>query len=502
VSGKRIDTRIDQAGDAVVDAPADNGISDKPAASPARDARAGLPSVDRLISRPEIAALVGAHGRGLVLTVVREVLAAHRPQLAMPPSSDIDDPAIDLVKAITTRLQALMADSLRPVLNLTGTVLHTNLGRAPLPPEALEAITRVASGASNLEFDLTTGRRGERDDHVAQWLCRLTGAPAAAVVNNNAAAVVLLLNALALRREVIVSRGELIELGGSFRLPDIMLRAGCRLREVGTTNRTHLRDFAEAIGPQTALIMKVHASNYRIEGFTAEPDERELAALARSHDIPFVIDLGSGTLTDLTRFGLPDEPTPEQALANGADLVTFSGDKLLGGPQAGMLVGRTDLIDRIRRNPLKRAMRCDKLTIAALAAVLRLYGNPERLVERIPALRQLARPSPPIEALAQRVAPVVARWLDTRARVTVASMYSQIGSGSLPLDTLPSFGLRIEPLATKRASGSALGRLATELRNLPTPVIGRVSDGALWLDLRCIEDEAAFIRLFEPHAAP
>ena len=463
-----------------------------------RDARAGLPSVDRLMNRPEIAALIGAHGRSMVLSVVREVLSASRPQLEAVAA----DTAFDLVQAITARLQALMADSLRPVLNLTGTVLHTNLGRAPLPPEALEAIARVASGASNLEFDLATGRRGERDDHVAQWLCRLTGAPAAAVVNNNAAAVVLLLNALALRREVIVSRGELIELGGSFRLPDIMSRAGCRLREVGTTNRTHLRDFADAIGPQTALIMKVHASNYRIEGFTAEPDERELAELARQHRIPFVIDLGSGTLTDLTRFGLPAEPTPDQALANGADLVTFSGDKLLGGPQAGMLVGRADLIERIRRNPLKRAMRCDKLTLAALGAVLRLYGNPDRLIERIPALRQLARPGAPIEALAQRVCPAVARWLGDRANVAVAPMFSQIGSGSLPLDTLPSFGLRIEPRATKRSAGSALGRLATELRSLPIPVIGRVSDGALWLDLRCLDDETAFLRLFETDAAP
>ena len=463
-----------------------------------RDVRAGLPSVDRLMNRPEIAALIGAHGRSMVLSVVREVLAASRPQLEAVAA----DTAFDLVQGITARLQALMADSLRPVLNLTGTVLHTNLGRAPLPPEALEAIARVASGASNLEFDLATGRRGERDDHVAQWLCRLTGAPAAAVVNNNAAAVVLLLNALALRREVIVSRGELIELGGSFRLPDIMSRAGCRLREVGTTNRTHLRDFADAIGPQTALIMKVHASNYRIEGFTAEPDERELAELARQHRIPFVIDLGSGTLTDLTRFGLPAEPTPDQALANGADLVTFSGDKLLGGPQAGMLVGRADLIERIRRNPLKRAMRCDKLTLAALGAVLRLYANPDRLIERIPALRQLARPGAPIEALAQRVCPAVARWLGDRANVAVAPMFSQIGSGSLPLDTLPSFGLRIEPRATKRSAGSALGRLATELRSLPIPVIGRVSDGALWLDLRCLDDETAFLRLFETDAAP
>ena len=257
------------------------------------------------------------------------------------------------------------------------------------------------------------------------------------------------------------------------------------------------------IGPKTEARLAEHGIATLLDLLSFFPRRcRELAELARQHRIPFVIDLGSGTLTDLTRFGLPAEPTPDQALANGADLVTFSGDKLLGGPQAGMLVGRADLIERIRRNPLKRAMRCDKLTLAALGAVLRLYGNPDRLIERIPALRQLARPGAPIEALAQRVCPAVARWLGDRANVAVAPMFSQIGSGSLPLDTLPSFGLRIEPRATKRSAGSALGRLATELRSLPIPVIGRVSDGALWLDLRCLDDETAFLRLFETDAAP
>jgi len=486
----------------------------------AASAGARPPSIDRILGWPEMAELVATFGRSLVLSAVRETLAGSRPRpesgrdkadaiaagTDAPPATvalaDQDFSQMAVVARVTRHLHALMADSLRPVFNLTGTVLHTNLGRAPLPPEALEAIARVASGASNLEFDLATGKRGERDDHVAQWLCRLTGAPAAAAVNNNAAAVVLLLNALALRKEVIVSRGELIELGGSFRLPDIMARAGCRLREVGTTNRTHLRDFEAAIGPRTALIMKVHASNYRIEGFTAEPDERELAALAKAHGIPFVVDLGSGTLTDLTRFGLPAEPTPAQALANGADLVTFSGDKLLGGPQAGLLVGRADLVERVRRNPLKRAMRCDKLTLAALAAVLRLYANPDRLIERIPALRQLARPAGPIEALAHRVAPAVARWLGPRAQVSVAPMASQIGSGSLPVDRLASFGLRLQPLGPKRSANAALSRLAVALRGLDTPVIGRIGEGALWLDLRCLEDEDGFVQLFaQAHGA-
>ncbi len=469
--------------------------------NPPPDSRLRLPSVDRVLGWPPITTLLAQYGRPLVIAAIREELAARR---ANPDTTPASQDALDesLTAGIVHRIQVLMADSLRPVLNLTGTVLHTNLGRAPLPQEAIDAIARVAGGASNLEFDLATGRRGERDDHVADWLCRLTGAPAAMAVNNNAAAVVLLLNTLALRKEVIVSRGELIELGGSFRLPDIMARAGCRLREVGTTNRTHLRDFEEAISERTGLIMKVHASNYRIEGFTTQPTERDLAGLARARGIPFAIDLGSGTLTDLTRFGLPAEPTPAQALADGADLVTFSGDKLLGGPQAGLLVGRADLVGRVRRNPLKRAMRCDKLTLAALAAVLRLYSNPETLQARVPALRQLARPASEIEARAHRVVASVAAWLGTSAGVTVAPLSSQIGSGSLPVDRLPSFGLRIDPNGPRRSAGRALDHIAVTLRLLPTPVIGRIGDGALWLDLRCLEDETAFVRLFETGPQP
>jgi L-seryl-tRNA(Ser) seleniumtransferase len=447
------------------------------------------PSVDSVLRWPAVETLAAAHGRPLVVAAVREELAARRE------SGEIgaDD---EIAAAIAERTLAQIAPSLRKVFNLTGTVLHTNLGRAPLPPEAIEAMVKVASGASNLEYDLETGKRGDRDDHIEQWLCRLTGAEAATVVNNNAAAVLLTLNTLAPRKEAIVSRGELVEIGGAFRLPDIMARAGCKLREVGTTNRTHLRDYAEAIGPRTSLLLKAHTSNYRVEGFTASVAEAELSALAKDKNLPFVVDLGSGTLVDLARFGLPHEPTPAETLANGADLVTFSGDKLLGGPQAGIIVGRADLVARIKKNPMKRAMRCDKLTIAALDAVLRLYADPDRLARRVPAIRLLARPASEIEALAKRVQPAVSAWLGGRAEVDVCAVQSQIGSGSLPVDLLPSSALRMVPVGGKRMAGRALEGIAAAFRALPVPVIGRIADGAFLLDLRCLEEEAEFIALF------
>ncbi|WP_136417508.1 L-seryl-tRNA(Sec) selenium transferase [Herbaspirillum sp. ST 5-3] len=457
--------------------------------------RVRLPSVDRVLAWPVVAALIAAHGRPLVVDAVRAELAALRAQ-----SATQGDDAI--AQGISPRVLADTTPSLRKVFNLTGTVLHTNLGRAPLPPEAIEAMVQVASGASNLEYDLAVGQRGDRDDHVEQWLCRLTGAQAATVVNNNAAAVLLLLNTLSLRKETIVSRGELIEIGGAFRLPDIMARAGCKLREVGTTNRTHLRDYEEALGPRTALMLKAHTSNYRIEGFVAAPDERALSQLAKEKSLPFVVDLGSGTLIDLARFGLPHEPTPAETLANGADLVTFSGDKLLGGPQAGIIVGRADLIARIKKNPMKRAMRCDKMTIAALATVLRLYGDPERLAQRLPAVRLLARSPLDIEALAHRMRPVVGAWLRGRAEVDVVPVHSQIGSGSLPVDVLPSFALRILPNRLGRASGRAVEQIAAAFRGLAVPVIGRIADGAFLLDMRCLEEEELFVAGFKEAAAP
>jgi L-seryl-tRNA(Ser) seleniumtransferase len=427
--------------------------------------------------------LVARHGRAPVTDAIRGVLAELRAARAPDPGG----PAAVLERA-AERLSRDSRSSLRPVFNLTGTVLHTNLGRAQLPAEAIEAMAAAARNPVSLEYDLETGRRGERDAHVEDILCRLTGAQAATVVNNNAAALLLTLATLAARREVPVSRGELIEIGGSFRLPELMARSGCRLREIGTTNRTHLADYAGAVGAKTGLVLKVHASNYSIEGFTAAVPEAELAKLCRERDLPFVVDLGSGTLADLRRFGLPYEPTAQHSLAQGADLVTFSGDKLLGGPQAGIVVGRADLIARIRRNPLRRALRVDKLTLAALGAVLRLYLDPERLVERVPTLRMLARPAGEIRAMAERLRPLLAGRFAGKAEVELVDCESQVGSGALPAQRVASAGLAVRP------GGD---RIAAALRRLPVPVLGRIHQGALVLDLRCLLDEAAFAAQLE-----
>jgi L-seryl-tRNA(Ser) seleniumtransferase len=428
-------------------------------------------------------ALAAQHGRTAVTDAIRGVLA----DLRTAPGPDAGTTAA-ILERVAERLGRESRPSLRPVFNLTGTVLHTNLGRAQLPVEAIEAMSIAARNPVSLEYDLETGKRGERDAHVEQILCRLTGAQAATVVNNNAAALLLVLATLAARREVPVSRGELIEIGGSFRLPELMARAGCRLREVGTTNRTHLADYAEAAGAKTGLVLKVHPSNYSIEGFTAAVPEAELAQLCRERGLPFVVDAGSGTLADLRRFGLPYEPTVQHSLAQGADIVTFSGDKLLGGPQAGIVVGRADLIARIRRNPLRRALRVDKLTLAALGAVLRLYLDPDRLAERVPTLRMLARPAEEIRAMAERLRPLVASCLARKATVEVVACESQVGSGSLPSQRVASAGLAVRP-------GGA--RIAAAFRRLPVPVLGRIHQGALMLDLRCLLDEEAFAAQLE-----
>jgi L-seryl-tRNA(Ser) seleniumtransferase len=445
---------------------------------------AAIPSVDRILQDPRLAPAIARHGRPLVVGELRALLAEYRAAMkagaALPPNED----AIAL--GLLNRLEAVAQPSLRHVFNLTGTVLHTNLGRAQLPGAAIEASAAALAAPTNLEYDLEQGERGERDAHVESLLCRITGAGAATAVNNNAGAVLLALNTLAAGREVIVSRGELVEIGGSFRIPEILEAAGCTLREVGTTNRTHRADYEKAIGPATAALLKVHASNYAVVGFTAAPDEAELAQLARERGLPFVTDLGSGSLVALERYGLPAEPTPMRALAAGADLVTFSGDKLLGGPQAGLVVGKRELVAKLRRNPMKRALRLDKGRIAALEVVLRLYLDPERLRERLPTLRLLTRPEAEISALAQRMIEPLQEWCSKRAEVSVEPCASQVGSGSLPVDRLPSVALRIASTEVKPEV------VAKALRGLPIPVIGRIHDGAVWLDLRCLEDEAAF----------
>jgi len=439
------------------------------------------PAVDKALSWPGMQALIASHGRALVLDCLRTALDAWR-------AGQITGEA-ELLYTVQRQIERLLTPSMRPVFNLTGTVLHTNLGRAPLPVEAIEAMTAVALGASNLEFDLETGQRGDRDDHVEAWICRLTGAEAATVVNNNAAAVLLVLNALAQRREVVVSRGELIEIGGSFRLPDIMSRAGCKLREVGATNRTHPKDYIEAIGPRTALLLKAHTSNYRIEGFSTALSEAQLAEIAREHQVPLVVDLGAGSLIDLQALGLPAEPVVSRVLQQGVDVVTFSGDKLLGGPQAGIIAGRADLIARIRKSPLKRALRCDKMTLAALEAVLRLYADPDSLVQRVPTLRLLTRSQSDIQLTAEALSSCLQGWAGEAFAVDVCAVSSQIGSGSLPLEVLPSAALRLRSRSTnKRTRSRDLRTLAERLRQLPQPVVGRIADDSLLLDCRCLED--------------
>jgi L-seryl-tRNA(Ser) seleniumtransferase len=442
-----------------------------------------LPSVDRLLRHPDIAVLAEEHGRVEVTQGVRETLSALREELRS--GAGLDEATI--VASVLSRVLARASTRLKPLFNLTGTVLHTNLGRAILAEQAVQAATAAMRQAVSLEFDLTSGRRGERDDHVRDLVCELTGAEDATLVNNNAAAVLLVLNTLSQDKEAIVSRGELIEIGGAFRIPEIMARAGARLREIGTTNRTHARDYVNALVPETGLILKVHTSNYRIEGFTAEVAARDLAKIAHQQNVPLVNDLGSGTLIDLSLFGLRQEPTVREAVDEGADIVTFSGDKLLGGPQAGFIVGRKDLIAAINRNPMKRALRVDKVRLAACEATLKLYRDPDRLAERLPTMRFLSRSAEEIRQQAERLLPIMADALDDVA-VEILPCRSQIGSGALPLDTIQSFGLSLKP----KGGGRAVEALSTAFRGLSQPVIGRVAEGALIFDLRCLDNEAMF----------
>lgn len=434
-----------------------------------------LPSIDALMKADPMAAPIRAFGRESVKQVLRQL------QLQWRERGEAPDWAADQ-SAWAREVQAMLGhEGYRPVFNLTGTVIHSNLGRALLSDALFDTVRSLVTRPMNLEFDLDSGSRGDRDAPVERRLALLTGAEAATVVNNNAAAVMLVLNTLARERGVAVSRGELIEIGGSFRLPDIMERAGCRLLEVGTTNRTHPADYSSPAGEAPAMLLKVHPSNFHLSGFTRSVSISDLAVIARNQAVPLCVDLGSGTLVDLTRWGLPHEPTPREVLDDGADLVTFSGDKLLGGVQAGLIVGKRALVDACRRNPMKRALRPDKITLAYLDGLLALYEQPEQLADHVPLLRTLTLPVAELQQRACSIAPVLQQQLPG-STVEVVESEALIGSGSLPDQVLPSVAVRITPTGDTTAAA-----LQTALRHLAVPVIGRLSRDAVWLDMRGAE---------------
>ena len=446
-----------------------------------------LPKVDELFLHPSLQFLLKEHSRSLVVECIRRAVDKRRREIlqsAQPPEILSAETAPEKwAAAVKEELTEILRPSLRPVINATGVVLHTNLGRAPLAPEALGHILETARGYSNLEFDLATGERGSRYEHVEGILCRLSGAESALVVNNNAGAVFLSLNTLAEGREVVVSRGQLVEIGGSFRIPDVMKKSGARLVEVGTTNRTHLRDYEQAINEKTALLLRVHASNFRILGFTAEVPLRELAALGASKNLPVMDDLGSGCLIDLARFGLDPEPTVQEAVQAGADVVTFSGDKLLGGPQAGIIVGKKHCLDPIKKNPLNRALRIDKLTLAGLESTLRFYLEGDEALNRLPAFRMLTGSLADLERRSKRFLKNLAKEIGALCRLRLKDDSSQVGGGALPIQDLPTKVLALSP-----AKLSA-GDLEKRLRDGKTPVVVRIQANEVLLDLRTVAKE-------------
>ncbi|SUB84066.1 L-seryl-tRNA(Sec) selenium transferase [Pragia fontium] len=447
-----------------------------------------IPAVDRLLNLPEMDGLLCEYGQHLVAESLRNLQQQARQEIGQ--HNRLPAWCQDWATAVKNNLSQRQRPGLQPVFNLSGTVLHTNLGRALLAEAAIEQVASVMRNAVTLEYDLDGAGRGHRDNVISDLLCELTGAESACIVNNNAAAVMLMLAAVAAGKEVVVSRGELVEIGGAFRVPDVMRQAGCQLVEVGTTNRTHLADYRDAVSEQTGLLMKVHTSNYHIEGFTAAVNEETLVTLGRELGVPVATDLGSGSLIDLQQYGLPAEPMPQNLIASGVDLVTFSGDKLLGGPQAGIILGSKYWIEKIQRHPLKRALRAGKLTLAALEATLRLYQQPDRLAASLPTLRLLSRDKSEMQVMAsQLITPLQQRYGEQFA-VSIEPCLSQIGSGSLPVDRLPSYALTFAPMDGR---GRTLEALAEKWRGLAKPVIGRIQDGKLWLDLRCLEDQDALL---------
>lgn len=457
-----------------------------------------VPSVHEILDLHEIKKLISKVGQQVVSNVVRMTQEEYRHSLIEGNKKQFGKLEKSLfVDRVIEKALVESQRSIRPIINLSGTILHTNLGRALLPHQSIEAMVEVASQTSNLEYNIEEGSRDNRDKHIEEDLCHFTGAEAATVVNNNAAALMLILNSLARRKDVLISRGELIEIGGSFRLPDIMKSSGCKLKEVGTTNRTHIEDFVENIDSKTGLILKAYTSNYTISGFTSGVRESDLIKVSKNRNVPFVVDLGSGSLVKLSNSFLKIEPTPLKKIKMGADLITFSGDKLVGGPQCGIIVGRKELINKINKNAMKRAMRCDKLTIAALSEILKLYKNPDTVVENIPTLRQIFRPKKEIRILADRLLPLVQSNFNQRFVAEVVCCESQVGSGSLPNKTIPSVGISIRLKSKSLPKSGLLKKLSKAFRELPVPILGRVSGGSFVLDLRCLETEDIFIKQLE-----
>ncbi len=450
-----------------------------------------LPKVDQLLRHPQLSAALAGLPRSLAVAVIRARLAAQRQRLSACPAAELPG-ELDLaalLRDLVTALEAAGQPSLRRVINATGVVIHTNLGRSPLAAVSMEQLLEVGAHYNNLEYDLARGQRGSRQDHLEGLLKELTGAEAALVVNNNAAAVLLALRTLAAGREVIISRGQLVEIGGSFRLPEIMAESGAILREVGTTNKTYLRDYENAITSETALLLKVHPSNFRIMGFTHEVALPDLVALGSRYGLKVVEDLGSGCLIDLSRYGLEKEPLVQETLKAGADLVLFSGDKLLGGPQAGLALGSKEVVAQLRQNPLTRALRPDKLTLAALEATLRLYLDESQAVAALPTLRMLTRPVAELERAARSLARRLQRRWGEKVKVTVRQSQGRVGGGALPQVALASraLALALPPLSPQQ--------LEARLRQARPPIIARVEHGEVLLDLRTIlpEDQAPLL---------
>ena len=444
-----------------------------------RDLLRRLPSIEKLLLLPEMQELLTSYSRRLVTEALRSVVSNVRDGILRDEVQKLPEPA-EYASFALEAITEMTLPSLRNVINATGTVTHTNLGRSLLPQAACESLLGAAQNYVNLEYDLETGKRGHRDRITEPLIQRLTGCEASTVVNNNAAAVLIALQTVAQGKEVIVSRGELIEIGGAFRIPDVMVASGAILREVGTTNRTHLRDYANAINENTALILKVHPSNYKIVGFTTTPEMHELTELGSEHGVPTMEDLGSGALIDLSQFGLPKEPVVADRIKCGVDLVTFSGDKLLGGPQTGIIAGKAEWIHKIRKNPLMRALRVDKLTIAALSATLQVYINQDMITEHLPMLQRYTRSIEELQDVADRIAERLRNIFNDTVSIQIVESRSEIGSGSLPVETLASVAVVLTPKTF------SVGKLTECFRQGKTPVIGRIENDQLWFDLRTL----------------